>query len=406
MVSLQAQPTVEIRSEMDLTQAASFSRWVYTQLYSHKISDWGRFLALLGVEYLVVRLDADMPRERNDLSAFSLVNTLAALNVQKDFVLEQDFGSVLVYRNTYSLPIVYGADDFSALIGDRRMLLSLVNSHFDFSKHPAVFLDDAVNYAELLIKNSSCVVSQGDSYWSLIVASLGAEYTVAPWLYAPVSATPWGKWVSGDLMWSFWGGALNVAPDGFIYSEGMTNITIPLNVDTFGSYRVLAQVYDGTFAVGSNGLQFLSEGTGTINHVFCDYRYTEGIYRWVDLGVSYLDDRSELILFNLCGAAAVSKIAILPEEYVKDAAQNVHDLFEESDTGMTYIFDDFSWNYSLDGVVHNSLAGDGRMINLQKSSARTSFYIFKPENYALQARFSVSGESATIMLVRWCSQRS
>ena len=57
-VALQAKPTVEIKSEQDLTQSASLTRWVYTALYSNRTSNWGKLLSILGVKYLILQTDA------------------------------------------------------------------------------------------------------------------------------------------------------------------------------------------------------------------------------------------------------------------------------------------------------------------------------------------------------------
>jgi len=397
VVSLQAQPTVEIKSEMDLTASASFARWVYTELYSRRVSEWGKFLAVLGVKYLVVRLDADVLGGRSDLSAFSLANTVAALSVVRDFQLEKNFTSVLVYRNLVPLPLVFEADGFSLLVGDRRVLWSLANA--DFGQYSGVFLDDNLGFFSDLIKRARCVVLQGDCFWSLVVASFGSDCVVQPWVYAPVSVRPWGRWVRGDLVWWFWGGVLNVAPDGFIYVEGAADITIPLGVDVAGSYRVLVQVYDGQLPVASSGLRFVSEGVGSLDYVFRPSRVTEGSYRWVDLGFSYLDEQSALRLINLGGAAAVSKIAVLPEDAVAWAEDAVSELFGVSGSSVVHVLDDFSWNYNFSALSMSPVAGDGRLINLQRSDSASSFYVFRGGAYFLRGRFLVSGVGASVRVI-------
>jgi hypothetical protein len=131
LVALQVKPTVELKSEFDLTASASLTRWVYTALYSNRTSEWGRLLGVLGVKYLVLKLDADMPPERGDLGAFSLANTLESWGDQGGLQIEKRFGSILVYRNPYQLPHIYQAKGFSLVIGDRRALISLGSMNFD-----------------------------------------------------------------------------------------------------------------------------------------------------------------------------------------------------------------------------------------------------------------------------------
>ena len=65
-------------------------------------------------------------------------------------------------------------------------------------------------------------------------------------------------------MWYIYNGDLNVAPDGYIYTEGANTITVPLNVKQTGDYCVLAQVYDGL--PDSQGISFtIDDG---VNYVF------------------------------------------------------------------------------------------------------------------------------------------
>ncbi|MEM2922348.1 MAG: hypothetical protein QXF26_08555, partial [Candidatus Bathyarchaeia archaeon] len=156
LVALQVKPTVESKSEFDLTPSASFTHWVYTALYFNRTSEWGRLLGILGVKYVILRLDADMPSYRGDLMGFSLERTLAAWRNQDGLIFEKRFGdSVLVYRNSHQIPHIYQAKDFSLILGDRRTIISLNHLGFDFYRNPAVFLDDNMGSTEDLIKKAS-----------------------------------------------------------------------------------------------------------------------------------------------------------------------------------------------------------------------------------------------------------
>jgi len=409
-VALQAKPTVEIKSESDLTQGASLTRWVYTTLYSNRTNNWGRFLSVLGVKYLIVRLDADMPSERSDLSAFSLVNmppemlsgitglaafslanTLAAWVGQDSFKLVKNFTSILVYENTCQLPKIYQSDGLSLIAGDRGALISLSDMNFNFNQYPVAFLDDNIGLTDYLINNSQHVFLQGDPYWSLLVSYLGENYVVKPWNYAPISSNPWSQWVSGDLLWYFFGGGPNVAPDGYIYTDGTNTITIPLNVEKSGDYRVLVQVYDGL--PGSRSIKFTIGNT--VNHVFTPTRSTDGSYMWLDIGVSSLNPQSELQISSLGGTAAISKIAVVPENAINEAAQSVSKLLQGSAAKVVYLFDDRVWNYNSTALIVNPVASGGRLIALSNSSVETKFYVFNGGSYALNLTFQNPAEDAT-----------
>lgn len=392
VVALEAKPTLVIKSEEDLTQSASLTRWVYTALYSNRTSDWGKLLSVLGVKYLIVRLDADMPSDRRDLKAFSLANTLDTWGDQNSLQLEKNFTSVLVYKNNYQLPHIYQANGLSLIVGDRGSLISLTNMNFNFNQYPAVFLDDNIGLAESLINDSQYIFFQGDPYWSLLVSSLGENYIVKPWNYAPVSANPSDKWVSGNLVWFLFNGSLNVAPDGYIYTNGTNTITIPLSVKESGNYRVLAQVYDGL--LGSRGIRFTMNNA--TDYVFTPTRSTDGSYEWLDLGNSSLNGQSELQISDLGGPAAISKIAIVPEKTASEVEQNVSNMLQGSASQLVYLFDDHAWSYNSTALIVNPEASDGRLIDLSNSSVKTKFYVFNDNTYMLNLTFQSPDEEASV----------
>ncbi len=410
-VALQSQPTVEIKSESDLTQGASFTRWVYTTLYSDRTSDWGKLLSVLGVKYVIIRLDADMPSERDDLSAFSLANlppevrsgipglavfslenTIAAWGKQNSLKLVQNFTSVLVYENTCPLPNIYQTDGLSLVVGDRGALVSLSDMNFDFKNYPVAFLADNIGLTGSLLDRSQYVFFQGDPYWNLIVSSLGEQYIVKPWSYAPVSSNPWIQWVSGDLMWYFSGGDPNVAPDGYIYTEGAHAISVPLNIKNSGAYHVLVQVYDGLN--NSQGISFKVDNGES--YIFKHTTSTEGSYKWLDIGSFSLNSQSELDISGLGGPSALSKIALVPDAAINEAAQTVSNLLEQSDAAVVYLFDDRAWSFNSTALIVNPEANGGRLIALSNSSATTRFYVFNGGVYKLNLTFQSPWEPTSV----------
>jgi hypothetical protein len=390
-VALQAKPTVEVKSEQDLTKSASLVRWVYTALYSNRTDNWGKLLSILGVKYVILQTDANMPAERADLAAFSMANTITAWGSQSDLQLEKNLTSIIIYENPHQLPHIYQTNGLSLIVGDRRTLLSLSNLDFDFSQNPCAFLDDNIGSTASLIKDAHYIFFQGDPFWSMLVSSLGENYIVKSWDYAPVSANPIDKWVSGDLMWVQDHRDLHVAPDGYIYTEGVQNITIPLGIVNSGNYRVLAQVYDGL--QDSQGVSFTIDNS--VNYVFKPTISTDGVYKWVEIGDLPLNSKSELQISSLGGPAAISKIAVVPESSVNEAAQNVSKRLQGSAAQVVYLFDDCVWNYNHTATIVNPKANDGRLVSLSNSSVQTEFYVFNDDSYTLNLQFQSPAEDAT-----------
>jgi len=392
MVALQAKPTVDIQSDQDLTQSASFIRWVYSVLYSNRTSDWGKFLSLLSVKYLIVRLDADMRVGSNDLSAFTLANTLSAWSTQSGLKLAANFSSVLVYENPSPLPVIYQTNGYSVVSGDRNVLLSLVDLGFNFSQYPPAFIDDNLGGTDSLLSNSQFFFFQGDPYWSMLVSEFGEESVVKPWNYVGVSASPEGKWVDGALMWYLYGGDLNAATDGYIYTEGANTVTLPLNVRQTGEYYVLAQVYDGL--PGSKGIRFTIDSNA--GYVYTPTRSADGFYSWTEIGNSTLSPGSQLQISCLGGSAAISKIAVLPANMVAEAEQNVSRVLDDSGVQTIYFFGDREWNFNVSALVVDPQAANGRLIDLSKSHAETGFYVFNQGVYTLNLTFQNPRETATV----------
>jgi hypothetical protein len=383
VVALQVKPTVEIRSESDLTKGASLSRWIYTAIYSNRTSDWGKLLSVLGVKYVIVRLDADMPSVRVDLATFSMQRTIAAWGEQKSLRLVKNFTSILVYENINYIPKIYQTNGLSLVAGDRGTLLSIVNLNLNLTQNPPAFLEDNIGLTKSMLNDSEYIFLQGDSYWSMLVSSLGESHFVKLWEYAHFSANPLDKWVSGDLMWYFHNGDPNVAPDGFIYTEGTNSIIVPLGVEKADSYRVLAQVYDGL--PNSKGMKFAIGNYFDLT--FKPSRSTEGSYRWIDLGSLNLDPHSELQISGLGGPAAISKLAVVPENDVGKAAQNVSALLQGSEVKVVYLFDDRAWSYNPNALVVEPEANYGRVIALSNSSVEASFHVFNEGTYWLTLTF-------------------
>ncbi|MBS7648423.1 hypothetical protein KEJ17_02095 [Candidatus Bathyarchaeota archaeon] len=379
LVALQNKPTVELKSEFDITQSASLTRWVYTALYSNRTVKWGKLLGVLGVKYVIVRLDADMPSFRDDLKGFSLFNTLVAFGNQQDLIFEKRLGSLIIYRNPSQLPHIYESRGFSLIVGDRRMLISLNHVNFNFQGNPAVFLDDNLGLAYLFFSNASYMLFQGDPYWNVILSYLNGHFIIRPWLYASLSTNPTDKWVKGDLVWHRFNGDLNVAPDGYIYTEGANTIKVPLNVENSGEYLVLIQVYNGL--PGSQGVRF--NINNFYNYTFQPTRYFEGSYVWVELGNLSLSSRSLIEISSLGGPAAISKIAIIPKGIVDEAKEEAVRKIQASNSQKIYIFDTYTWNFSTNALAVNPKASNGRLIDLSKSGAQTRFYVFKDEAYTL-----------------------
>lgn len=331
IVSLQAKPTVEIKGEMDLTKGAKFTRWVYITIYSNRTEKWPSLLGLMGASYVILRKDADVLKIRDDMRPFSTVRTLSLVEGPNPLQLEDDRGDIVMFRNPRSLPHMYMAEGYGVIVGDRGALIALAETEFDFKAMPLAFSTDLKGPDELL--RSDLIVFQGDPFFDLLALYVKA---LKPWEHAPLSTDVAGKWVRGDLIWYLFEGGPYSAPDGFIITVGKHEITLPLYADHEGDYEFFAQVYFGL--PGAQGIEFIFDGN---EHHYVATDQGRG-YRWVSLGVHRLKEgENGLLLRNLGGPAALSKVIYLPPDELNEYISKLEKDMQAYQGRIMYVFQDF-----------------------------------------------------------------
>jgi len=335
-VALQAKPTVEIKGESDTTLSSSFVRWIYTTIYMNRTGHIGKLLGLLGVKYVIVRMDADMPPFRGDLKLFTLPNTLRILQSRNDLKFLRSFGPLLVYENPNPLPHIFGSEEISLVAGDRGVLASLSDiESFNFETHPIAFLDNNAALKDLL-PYTDLLIMDGDRRWDLLLNWLGQAVTIEPWGFAEASADIGGGWIKGDYAWWFKDGEMNLAPDNYIATVGGNRISIPFHVDQPDYYMLLAQVLKSPdkdligvkFKVDEGGEVFIN--TTSMNG--------ESRFEWSEVGEYRLNGGQHKLELTSVGAAAVSKIALAPSRLVSDAEKEMLKVIQNSKVTPIHVF--------------------------------------------------------------------
>jgi hypothetical protein len=337
-VALQAKPTIELRAELDATLSASFVRWVYTAIYTNETPYLGRLLGLLGVKYVIVRMDADMPEFRDDLRLFNLSNTLNIISNQRDLKFVRSFGPILVYENPYSLPHLFSSNKISLAVGDRRILTSLTKlESFSFQDNPIIFLDDSLSMKEML-SHTEFLIMDGNRRWDLILSWLrDSVYIIKPWDFAEPSVDIWSLWIKGDYAWPFLNGKMHIAPDNYIATIGGNSISIPFKINESDTYILIAQVFksgDEAF----KGIKFKVDGG---NEVFIEAKSIDGVSRfeWIKIGEYSLNEGKHIIQATSVEASAISKIALIPSRLISKAEKDVLNEIQAMDVTPIHIFD-------------------------------------------------------------------
>jgi hypothetical protein len=377
LVALQAKPTLEIKSEQDLTSGADFTRWLYTTLYSGRSNDWGRMLGLTGSRYVIIRPDADMLGHREDLKLFSRSSD-KFLGNKSGLIQSRKFGDLIVYENPYALPHIWVAERFGLAIGDRRLLTSLSALGYDFKQWPLSFPNKESPLQLDIIP--AILILQGETLWDIVSIWPGAASIFYAGDHAAISTNPRGQWINGRLAWFASASELNAYPDPFAYTESTAPLVVPLQGIDSGDYLILIQTYDGLDGAASLIVQ-LPDKTITLD----PSGQAGGRFRWRDLGVHHLSGPTTMKIMSLGGPAAVGKIMLVRPESVGEALAKILNWLSSMD--VMIILEDFDWAPATNSIIlPQTGASNGAILNPASIWAETHFTIWRPGPYHLIVR--------------------
>ncbi|HIE24010.1 MAG TPA: hypothetical protein EYP68_07260 [Candidatus Korarchaeota archaeon] len=383
IVSLQAKPTVEIRSEMDITPSNNFVKWAYMAFYSKKTNKIGRILGILGVKYVIYRPDVDMPDERVDLRQLGKEETVPLFRGENDLLLFKKIGEYEVYLNQYALPLMVEGIRPILIVGDRKTLISLSHLDLNFSENGCLFLDNLYDYPGLeeLVRDSGYIIIDPTKWIDLQLALSKEKIVIKPWESVEMSTDALNRWIRGDFSWYLYEGTLNVAPDNYVMTNGSGNaVSIPLTIPKGGNYTLLVQCFTTS-----------REGFGQISIKLDDFPQKlvqtkvlgeiDGYYRWVEVGEFYLTKGTHYLTFrSVDGATAISKIVLLPED-LSFTSITMDSILPP----IALLMDDDFWNFdgSPDAFAISPKFSNGKAIYLGNRTVYGSFYIPRGGEYSL-----------------------
>lgn len=389
IVSLQAKPTLEIKSEMDLTQAASLARWAYLTLYGRKTDRIGSILGLMGVKYVVLRSDADMLPERADLAPFRLGSSKDLLFDASDLVYVGRLGPLKVYSTPYGLPHVYGVDKLSLVVGDRRALLSLLYlDSFDLFSSPPVFIDNLDNVAQIL-GGVDRIFLDPSRFEDVVIAAADGKVLARTWEALPLSSCEEEGWIRGDLAWYLEDGVADVAPDGYVLTNGRNTLTLSLKAPSPGMYTLFAQVFF-IDRKGFTGLQASIDGSPPVK-IEQTAGNPCGRYKWIAVGeYDLLEGTHEVRISSDGGSAAISKVALVPQNSYDEAMKALRVALASKD--LIYVVDDYAWPDSTSLTLKEGCGlSNGLAARVPHDGISIPLYIPRSFNYELYLRIYGNG---------------
>lgn len=393
-VSLQAKPTLEIKSEMDRTIPACFSRWIYYNLYKKRTKEMGGLFGLTGVKYVIFRKDAYMPEYRYDLRLFSQKTSEEIISVAEDVKQVMSMGSVEMFETDYRLPHIYGCDKVSLIVGDKRVLLNLLsNEKFDPENEPPVFIDNLDNIVEIFNYTETIYIDPL-RIEDLTLAFARDKLMYKVWENLPLTSNIQEEWIRGEFAWYMKDGVADTAPDGYAITSSGKPLALKVNVPKTGNYSLLVQCFlidDEAF----KGLG-ISFDENHLEEVKPKEDSPLGNYRWIRFRNYQLNAGFHKINVAPNGRfAAISKIALIPTEEYERAEATLKVILRNKQ--LFYIIEDYDWvNQNTIEFVQNVTLSNGFALKM-KDVASTPIFIPKNSPYEICVRAFGYG-NATILV--------
>jgi len=405
LVALQARPTVELKSELDLTRSASLTRWIYTTIYENKTQHWGRLLGILGVRYVVIREDADMPSSRKDLCSFNLSITMRLLSTERDLRLVKRIGPLSIFENPHFLQHIFSPSMISIGVGDRRLLTTLTDSNVNLAEHPMVFVDDVAFLNPKLMQ--SRVIFDGNRLRDLVLSNT-PQWHIDLSSSLGYSSESSKSWIRGDYAWYLSKGELNIHPTNYIMTTGANRYATQFQIENSGPHAFLAQIFRSPNPKVS-GVEMTIDQTARFTASSHTASRREA-FQWVHLGeFNATAGRHELAVQGLGECSAISKIAIVPLHVLNEKTKQTLDKLQRS--GIIYFIDDdiftakqstqvFGSEYSGGSatILNSSSAMEFTWDNLRKTNWTVSFRAKAASSAGSRLTFTIGRESFIVEL--------
>lgn len=359
LVALQPKPTLEIKSEMDITLGSSMVRWLYTRIYRGMMGRSMKLLELFGVRYLIYRPDAYMPDYRDDLKIFNREEVLTSIlsSLRKDPPLNPQ--PLQLYVIEALLPHLYLCEGFTLIAGGRDTLITLANYGWDFKGSVPVFADNLErSNLEVIKEKLNGLIIEGTSILPLTAALLRSSskaITIEAWRLVGSRGDPRRGWVLGDFVWWYYEGDMLSHPGRYLLSNGSNVLELSFKVDKEGIYSVLLQSFTGPKELGRLNIQvdnFKFE-------IDLKSQVSYKCFRWFKLPSLMLKEGKHTITIRNQGDAALSQIILVEESMFEKEAERLGGIIGE-DTPLYYLLEDKLWaggesvnsgNYSLNSGV-------------------------------------------------------
>ncbi|MEM3104007.1 MAG: hypothetical protein QXD69_00700, partial [Candidatus Bathyarchaeia archaeon] len=323
LVALQPKPTLEIKSEMDITLGSSMTRWLYTRIYGGMISRPTKLLELFGVKYLIYRPDAYMPDYRDELKIFNREEALTPILSPPSNDLPLNLKPLQLYIVEDPLPHLYLCKGFILIAGGRDALITLTNYGWNFKGSVPVFVDNLERGdIEVVKERLNGLIIEGTSILPLTAAllrSFGEAMTIEAWRLVGTKGDPHRSWVLGDFVWWYYEGDMLSHPERYLFSNGLNVLELSFKVEKKGTYNILLQSFTWPKEISRLDIQ-------VDNLKFEINLKSQDLYecfRWFKLPSLILEEGKHTITIRNQGDAALSQILLVETSVLEKGAERI-----------------------------------------------------------------------------------
>jgi len=283
--------------------------FLISTLHENRTNNLGALLGLANIKYVIYRSDFESKMYKyvplDGMCALYQNENQIFKNLllqQKDFILKNSTGPMLVFENKHYLPHLYATNNVSVIAGDLRAFEVL--SYLDLSgtsKQEAFFFANqlSANDFQKLLKECNSVIIQDNDFPDLFLALFPDEYKLDV-----VSADP-AMSCSSLISW----------PYNLYYSPALENwvivqdtLSVPFQIPKVGAYDLWMKVYSSP---RSSSLSIKVDDS-TVGSITVEAS-NEVRFRWVRISLGQLDSGEHKIAVTANGGEEViARLVIVP----------------------------------------------------------------------------------------------
>jgi hypothetical protein len=302
--------------------------FLISTLHENRTNRLGTLLGLANIKYVIHRSDFEtklynylpMYRYPQVYGLYQNENEIFKnlLLQQKDFILKNATGPMLMFENKHYLPHLYATDDASVVAGDLGafVTLSYLDSN-DIKNQKTLFFASqlSANDSRKVLNECGSVIIQDDDFLDLVFSLFPDEYKLD--LTSAVTCSDatrgWTSWTN----WWWYNWHYSSALESWVITQVSDTLSIPFRISEAGAYDLWMKVYCSP----RGSLLSIKVDNSTVGFVITKASNEVG-FRWIHIKLDSLDPGEHKIAFTSNdGENVIARLVIAPREMYAEAQE-------------------------------------------------------------------------------------